>query len=125
MRKLALATVLLALALGAGCKHSTSPKLEGRWKGVHADGVPEAVQVSASSFATGSEIVVEGNQITFNTPGGRQPPATYTVDKEEAGTLVIHTDRDGSPETFTVNEKADELVWKVDGQRSITFKKVP
>lgn len=125
MRKLVLAAALvLAPVLAAGCKHTTSQKLEGRWKGVRATGVPEAVQVSANSFATGSEIVAQGNQITFNTPGGRQPAATYTVEKEEAGTLVIRTDRDGNAETFTFNDKADELVWKIDDMRSITFKKV-
>jgi len=50
--------------------------------------------------------------------------ATYTVDKEDPTTLVIHTDRDGSAETFTFNEKADVMVWKIDDRRSITFKKV-
>ncbi len=126
MRKRVLAAAfLLAPAALSGCKHASSQKLEGRWKGIHADGVPDTVQVSANSFATGSEIVAQGNQITFNSPGGRQPATSFTIDKEDATTLVIRTDRDGSAETFTFNENGDELVWKIDPVRSITFKKIP
>ena len=125
MRKLVLAAAALALTVVAvGCKHPGSQKLEGRWKGQKAEGVTEAVQVSANSFATGTEIVAQGNQIAILTPGGRNLPATYVVDKEDATTVVIHTDRDGTAETFTFNEKADTMVWKIDDQRSITFKKV-
>jgi hypothetical protein len=126
MRKLVLAAILaLPLLLGPACKHSGSQRLEGHWKGQKAEGVPEAAQISANAFATGTEIVAQGNQITVQTPGSRQAPATYTIDKEDATTLVIRTDRDGSAETFTFNEKADVMVWKIDAQRSITFKKVP
>jgi hypothetical protein len=124
MRKLVLAAAF-CLPLLLGCKHPGSQKLEGHWKGQKAEGVPETAQVSASSFAIGTEIVAQGNQITIQTPGGRQAPATYTVDKEDATSLVIHTDRDPSSETFTFNEKADTMIWKLDPQRSITFKKVP
>ncbi|MBX3210686.1 MAG: hypothetical protein KF850_01490 [Labilithrix sp.] len=129
MRKLVLAATLvaslLALAATAGCKHPGSQKLEGRWKGQKAEGVPDTALVSANAFATNTEIIAQGNQIAIQTPAGRNPAATYTVDKEDATTLVIHTDRDGSAETFTFNEKADMMVWKIDAQRSITFKKVP
>jgi len=125
MRKLVLAVALLSTVLGAGCKHQGSQKLEGRWKGQKAEGVPETAQVSADSFATGTEIIAQGNQITIHTPGGKNAPATYAVDKEDATTLVIHTDRDNSAETFTFNEKGDVMVWKIDSQRSISFKKVP
>ena len=38
---------------------------------------------------------------------------------------MLHTDKDNSTETFTFNEKADVMVWKVDAQRSITFRKLP
>ncbi|MBX3206805.1 MAG: hypothetical protein KF764_17175 [Labilithrix sp.] len=126
MRKLVLAATLVAplLAFAAGCKHPGSQKLEGRWKGQKAEGVPETAQVSANAFATNTEIIAQGNQIAIQTPAGRNPAATYTIDKEDATTLVIHTDRDGSAETFTFNEKADTMVWKIDDQRSITFKKV-
>ncbi|OJY15943.1 MAG: hypothetical protein BGO98_25160 [Myxococcales bacterium 68-20] len=129
MRKLVLAAALAAplLAFAVGCKHPGSQKLEGRWKGQKAEGVPDTAQLSANSFATNTEIIAQGNQISIHTPGGRNGTgamATYTVDKEDPTTLVIHTDRDGSAETFTFNEKADVMVWKIDDRRSITFKKV-
>jgi hypothetical protein len=122
---LAIASILgLGPVLGA-CKHSGSQKLEGHWRGQKADGVPDAVALQANTFASGTEIIAMGNQIAIKTPAGQNPAATYVVDKEDATTLVIHTDRDGAAETFTFNDKADTMTWKVDAQRSITFKKVP
>jgi hypothetical protein len=125
MCKLVLAVALSASLLAMGCKHPGSQKLEGRWRGQKADGVPEAAQASTNTFAMGTEIIAQGNQLAIHTPAGRNPAATYTVDKEDATTLVLHTDRDNSAETFTFTEKADVMVWKIDAQRSITFKKVP
>ena len=113
-----------ALVFLAACKHPGSQKLEGRWRGQQVEGVPEAMLPYANTFAVGSEIIAQGNQIVIHTPGGKNAPATYVVDKEDATTVVIHTDRDGTRETFVLNDKADTLVWKVDQQRSITFKKV-
>lgn len=121
MRKLVL--ILLAALAASGCKHPGSQKLEGRWKGQKAEGVPETAVMAANTFALGSEIIAQGNQIVIHTPAGKNTPATYVVEKEDATTLVIHTDRDGTSETFTFNEKADTLVWRVDPQHSITFKK--
>ena len=120
-------SVLFALALALalfGCKRG-SPKLEGHWRGVRADGVPDTVQLQATSFATGMDIVAIGNQIAIKTPAGQNPVATYFVDKEDATSLVIHTDKDGTTETFTFNDKGDVMTWRVDAQRSITFKKIP
>jgi hypothetical protein len=121
MRELVLAFLLATL----GCKHPGSAKLEGHWKGQKAEGIPESVQLPGNLFASGTEIIAQGNQIAIQTPAGRHPAATYFVDKEDATSLVIHTDRDGGAETFTFSEKADVMVWKVDAQRSITFKRVP
>jgi len=126
MRKLALAAVLIGNALATGCKQPGSQKLEGHWRGQKADGVSESAQSSANAFATSTEIIAQGNQISIHTVGSRPPPpAAYTVDKEDATTLVIHTDRDRTTETFAFDPKAGTMVWKIDAQRSITFKKVP
>ena len=122
MRKLALAAVLIG---ATGCKHPGSQKLEGHWRGQKAEGVPDTAQMSANDFAKGTEIIAQGNQISIHTIAGRPAPATYTVDKEDATTLVIHTDRDRATETFAFDPKAETMVWKVDAQRSITFKKAP
>jgi len=130
MRKLVLALLisvasLTSVGLLVACKHPGSQKLEGHWKGQKAEGVPDSNATNANTFALGTEIIAQGNQIAIQTPAGRNPAAVYVVDKEDAATLVIHTDKDGNvAETFTFNEKADVMVWKIDAQRSITFKKV-
>jgi hypothetical protein len=116
--------VLAFLVLAACAKHTGSQKLEGHWRGQKADGVPDTAQVPANTFAAATEIFAQGNQIAIQTPAGRPPAATYTIDKEDANTLVIHTDRDGT-ETFSFNAQGNVMVWKIDAQRSITFVKVP
>ncbi len=119
------ALFVLLVVTSAGCKHPGSQKLEGHWKGTKSEGIAATVQLAGDTFAQGTEIIAQGGQIAIQTPAGRNPPANYTVKKEDATTLVIVTDRDGeTAETFTFNEKADMMVWKVDAQRSITFKKV-
>lgn len=123
MRKLTLAALLLLGSATAGCRHG-SAKLEGHWKGTKAEGAPESMQTQATVFAQGTEIIARSNQIAIQTPAGRNEMTTYFIDKEDATTLVIHTERDPSAETFTFNEKADQMVWRVDASRSITFRRV-
>ena len=125
MPKLArpLARALAALLLlTAGCKGTAATRLEGRWRGVRAEGVPTEAQASANAFAAGTEIVVRGNQLAILTPGARPVSATYVVDKDEGADLVLHTDRDRTIETFTFAD-AKTMVWKVDARRSIVFRK--
>lgn len=126
MRRKALFAGLGALALVAACKHSGSAKLEGRWKGVRAEGISADRQEAANAFAASSEIVARGNQILLSTPHGKGPQATYFVDGEEKGTLVIHTDKDGptQKETFVFGEDGKSLVWRMGDGRSILFQKV-
>ncbi len=121
LRKLVQAWPLLLLALLAACRHG-SPKLEGHWRGVRAEGVAEP---NAIAFAASTEIIAQGDKIAIQTKDGRSPTTTYVVDREDATTLVIHTAGDLSGETFTFNEKADTMTWRIDGTRTIVFKKVP
>ncbi len=117
--------VVLLIATVFGCKHPGSQKLEGRWRGQKSEGVAPSAQLAGDAFAQGTEIIAQNNQIAIQTPAGRHAPATYSVKKEDATTLVIVTDRDGeTAETFTFNGKADLMIWKIDAQRSISFKKV-
>lgn len=122
MRKLVLIGTLLALT---GCPRKGSPRLEGHWRGIRAEGVDQAAQPAANAFATSTEIIAQGNQIAIQTQAGRSPTATYVVDKEDGPTLVIHTDRDPATETFTFNEKADLMIWRIDQAHTITFKRIP
>lgn len=127
MRKLVLSRVVMAAALLlllAGCRRGSS-KLEGRWRGVRSEGVDPTAAVQANAFATSSEIVAVGDKIAIQTPAGRSQTAIYTIDKEDATTLVIHTDHDPNAETFTFTEKGEMMLWRVDETRGIWFKKVP
>ena len=119
MRPLVLASILVL----AGCKHPGSLKLEGHWKGQNATGVPPESQINATIYAQGTEIIARGNQISISTPAAKNVTATYFVDKEDATSLVIHTDKDNSSETFTFQD-AKTMTWKVDERRAILFKKL-
>lgn len=124
MRPLVLVSAaVLGLALLGACKHPGSAKLEGRWKGMRAEGVATDALVNANVFATGTEIVVKGNQISISTPTAKNVTATYFVDKEEPTTVVIHTDKDATSETFDFTDSRT-MSWKVDEKRSIVFTKV-
>lgn len=124
LRKLLLSFVLAASALA--CKHPGSAKLEGRWKGTRADGVPPQVQDAANSFALGTEIVARGNQITVTTPAVKGQTSTYVVDDENKTTVVLHTERDGvqAKETFAFGEDNKTMTWRLGEGRTIVFQKV-
>ena len=115
--------LFLLLIAAAGCKHPGSPKLEGHWKGQRAEGVAPELQQNANTFATETEIVAKGNQIMISSPSGKNVQATYFVDKDDAQSLVIHTDKDYSSETFVFTDPKT-MQWRVDERRSIVFKKV-
>lgn len=124
MLNLVRAIACLAFTFVAGCKHQGSAKLEGHWRGQKAEGVAESVQLSTNVFAGSAEIFAHNDQIVVQTAAGRPPAATYTVDKEDATTLVIHTDRDRTTETFVFDPVTGSMTWKVDATRSIVFHKV-
>jgi hypothetical protein len=124
MPKIHLATLVIAAALAAGCKHPGSRKLSGHWRGQKVEGVAENAQASADDFARRTDIIARDNQIEIVTPTSHPPAATYTVDKDDGTTLVIHTDRDKTSETFAFDDKTATMVWKIDARRSLTFKKL-
>lgn len=129
MRKLVLALTIgltSAMAMAAiGCKHPGSAKLEGRWKGVRADGVGPAVQDAANAFATQTEITARGNVITVSTPQSKGQQGTYVVDDENKTTVVLHTDKDGpaNKETFGFSEDGKTMTWRLGEGRTIVFQK--
>ena len=115
-----------ALALvAAGCKHG-SAKLEGRWRGMRAEGVTADVQAQADAFAVGTEIEVKGDSIAVITPAAKaKQTGKYKVVKEEKTVVVLYTEADGQtdPQTFTfVDEKT--MKWTIVDGKTITFKKL-
>lgn len=123
LQTLTLAGLLASSVLVGGCKPSGSKKLTGHWKGQKAEGVADASQPSANDFAERTEIRAQGNQIEIRTPTS-DSTATYTVDKEDATSLEIHTNRDNTRETFTFGDNGTSMIWRVDKQRSLVFKKL-
>jgi hypothetical protein len=126
VRKLVLA-LAIAYVSGAGtigCKHPSS-KLEGRWKGTRADGVPAAVQDAANAFATQTEIVAHGNQITVSTPGSKGQATPFVVDSETPAVVLVHTDKDGAADkqTFSFTEDGKTMTWRLGDGRTIIFQK--
>jgi|HubBroStandDraft_6_1064221.scaffolds.fasta_scaffold1550177_2 hypothetical protein len=118
-RKLASGLVAVAGVLG-GCGR-TSSRLEGHWHGVRAEGVPTGAQAAADSFATGTEMDVKGDSIAVTTPKERQS-GHFKVIREDPGTVVIATDKDGpgEPQTFTFVD-ASTMKWAVIDGSSIVF----
>jgi hypothetical protein len=115
--------VAVFASASTGCKHPGSQKLEGHWKGQSALGVAPEHQINANVYATGTEIIARGNQISISTPAAKNVTATYVVDKEDPTSLVIHTDKDNTSESFVFTD-AKTMQWKVDDHRIIVFKKV-
>jgi hypothetical protein len=114
------AAVLLALA---ACHHGGAARLEGRWRGVHVEGVGREALAAANGFATETEIDVKSDVLSVTTPKGRQS-GRYKVVREDEHTVVITTDKDGpsDPQTFTfVDDRT--MKWAVLEGKSIVFQK--
>ena len=125
MRRIVLVLAVLATLLAAGCKHSGSAKLEGRWRGTRAEGVSPAVQEAANTFATQTEIVAKGNLIAITTPSTKPQQSTYVVDDESKTTVVLHTEKDVTTrETFAFNNDGKTMSWRVGDGRTIVFTKL-
>jgi hypothetical protein len=124
LRPWTIATALAALApvLGA-CHGDGAPRLQGKWRGVRAEGVEVAAQPAANAFATSTELDVRGDAITVTTPHDQQS-GRYKVVRQDKATLVITTDKDGpaDPQTFTFLD--DKTVrWAVLEGKTIVFAK--
>src|ERR1019366_1985864 len=109
------------LSVVAACHGDGAPRLQGKWRGVRAEGVTPDTVVAANAFATATEIEVKGDAITVTTPKDKQS-GRYKVVKQDKTMLVITTDKDGAddPQTFTfVDEKT--VRWAVLDGKSILF----
>lgn len=112
------------LVVGVGCSGAPPSKLDGRWDGLSSEGVPQSARAQANAFAAGTAILARGGQITIRTPSGKHGPTPYRVEREDDYTVVIRTDPGALAETFTF-DSAGVMTWKIDAERSMTFKKTP
>jgi hypothetical protein len=95
------AAVLALLLLVVACE--TGPaRLQGRWRGVRAEGVSADRAEAANAFATALELDVRGVSLTV-TSGGQRQTGQYRVLREDGSKVVLTTDGDGplEPQTFT------------------------
>ncbi len=122
--RLARASLLGAiLSVAAACHGDGAARLQGKWRGVRAEGVTADAVAAANAFATATEIDVKGDAITVITPKDKQS-GRYKVVKQDKTMLVITTDKDGAddPQTFTfVDDKT--VRWAVLDGKSIVFAK--
>lgn len=124
MRRLAVfVAVMVVASVACGGKPRGSTRLEGRWRGVRAEGVDPGVQTQANVFAIGTEIIAKGDQISITTPAAKGLTAKYTVEKDDKASLVIRTDKDAATETFAFGDDPTHMTWRVDERKSIVFKK--
>jgi hypothetical protein len=107
-----------------GC-HGGSARLEGKWRGVRTDGVAPESLVSATAFASGTEIDFHGNAITIKTPKDTQT-GKYKVIREDKASIVIVTDRDGPDDKQTFTFDGEKMMkWAILEGKTITFMKEP
>jgi len=116
------AALALAGALVCACSPPGSMRLQGSWKGVAAEGVSGDGQAAAAAFATGTTIEVHGDQMTVTTPRDSQS-GRYRVQREDATTLVVTTDKDGPehPQTFVFTNRDETMRWAVHPGQTIVF----
>jgi hypothetical protein len=113
---------LLALAIvGAACRPTGAARLEGKWKGIRAEGVAAEAQATANAFAAQMELEVKGENISVATVSGKHE-SKFRVVREDKSTLVIVTEKDGPDDKQTFTFVDDRTVkWQVLEGKTITF----
>lgn len=112
---------LALLLLVCACAPAGSSRLQGRWRGVRAEGVPGEASRSADAFALHTQLRVEGSEMAVVSPHLAQV-GRYRVVREDSTTLVLATDVDGPamPETFTFGADGT-MRWAVAPGKAIVF----
>ena len=119
------------LILGAGfivlvataCKGGSGAKLEGRWRGIKATGVPADQLTAANLFASAMELQFKGDQVSVHTGSDKQS-AHYKIVKDDKTQVTITTDQDGQddPQVFTFTDD-HTMTWAIAPGKSIQFQK--
>jgi hypothetical protein len=124
MSRRALACTLSFAVLASfahGCGRPGSPRLEGRWRGVRAEGFGGEALAAANAFALRTELQVSGDAMTITTPTETQS-GRYRVVYENETSVTVTTDKDGpdAPQTFTF-EGPRAMKWLAAQGESIVF----
>ena len=96
--RLARAALLLGIgsclvSLLAACHGDGAARLQGKWRGVRAEGVAAEVAAGANTFAAGTALEVKGDAITVTTP--REQAVGPLQGRPEDKTSARHHDRQG------------------------------
>jgi hypothetical protein len=115
-------TLSIAMTLVA-CKGGSAAKLEGRWRGIKATGVPASQLSDANLFASTMELEFKGELVSVHTGSDKQS-AKFHVVKDEKTVVTIATDQDGpdDPQTFTFSDD-HTMSWAIGGGKGIQFQK--
>ncbi len=120
-RVLALALPLAALALS--CKGGSAAKLEGKWRGIKATGVPAEQVQAANLFASTMELEFKGEQVSVHT-GSEKQSARFRVVREDKTSVTLATDQDGPDDLQTFTFADDKTIsWAVAPGKTILFQK--
>lgn len=113
--------VLGLVPLLLACSPAGSARLQGRWRGVRAEGVIGEASADANAFAFHTQLHFEGGEMTVVCPHQAQA-GHYRVVREDPTTLVLVTDADGpsAPETFTFGADGT-MRWAVLPGKTVVF----
>lgn len=120
VRRLILGLVVATML--TACKGS-GPKLEGRWRGIKAVGVPADQLGAANLFASTMELEFKGEQVSVHTGSDKQS-AKFKIVKDDKTQVTITTDQDGpdDPQVFTFTDD-HTMTWAIAPGKSIQFQK--
>jgi hypothetical protein len=116
-------TLLALTVLSAGCQKGNAAKLEGRWRGIKATGVPSDKLTSANLFASKMELEFHGEQVSVHNGDDKQSSKFHVVQDDKDGVVIV-TDVDGPTDkqrfTFTDDRTIE---WAVLPTTTIQFAK--
>lgn len=86
--------LLVAMVVLVACNKGSAPKLEGRWRGVKASGVPAEQVGTANLFASTMELEFKGDVVSVHT-GSEKQSGKFKVVSDDKKAVVIVTDQTG------------------------------
>lgn len=116
-----LRSMLMVTTLVLACNKGSAAKLEGRWHGIKATGVPSDQLTAANLFASTMELEFRGAEVSVHTGGDKQSSRFHVV-RDDKNVVVIATDLDGptDKQTFTFTDDKT-MEWTVSSGKTIQF----